>query len=170
MTFRLPKSKKGKLFLSLTVFLIFLFVFFGNLFYKGVKEGPAVNSVVTSFLQNVSSGEFETAYSQTSEEFKKKVPQDDLEFLASENPAQYKGFKSLNQTGFKVNKNAGEPTVYTFFGDITYDNGDKGTVDAKLVKENSEYKILYIYVDVDLDRAKEFSQKKKNSVLGASTE
>ena len=155
-----PKSKsKLKIVLIVIGVLVLLGVFsIGLLVFKGVRDAPQVQQKVTFFLQNVSNNELETAYDLTSDEFKQSVTKEDFEKSMSLFKAQYSGFQKQEQVGFNVEATSGNPTLYQYSGVITYSNGDQGELEATLVKEEGEYKIQFIHVNVDLERLEKFQQ------------
>jgi len=162
-------SWKKILVIIVVVFLVGL-GFFSYLLFQGVKDSPEVKQKVTSFLQNVSDNNLDTAYSLTSNDFKRATPKEDFVKSMQIFKAQYSGFKEQNQTGFKIVTNAGKPTQYQYTGEITYTDGDTGDLYATLIKENDEWRIYSIVVDIDIKRMEKFQQAQKDSVLGASTQ
>jgi uncharacterized protein HemX len=141
-----PKSKL-KLILIVIAVLVFLgVVFFGFLLFQGVKDAPQVQYKVTSFMQNVSDGNLESAYGLASKEFKQTTSLTEFEKSVSLYKHQYSDFQKQDQTGFSVESQSGQPTLYQYTGIITYTDGDQGDIDATLVKEAGEYKIQYIEV------------------------
>ena len=91
-----------------------------------------------------------------SERFKSAVTLDEFVESLDLFQAQYSGFQELEFSNFTVRKYAGEPTIYEYAGIITYSNGDKGQLTADLEKENGEYKITGINVNVSVERARLF--------------
>ena len=118
----------------------------GFLIFQGVKDSSLVQQKVTSFLQYVSSSDLESAYKLTSDEFKQSTTFEDFNSETSLYKSQYSDFQKLDQTGFFIEAESGRPTTYKYSGTITYTEGDKGEVEAILIKEDGEYKLQYIYV------------------------
>jgi flagellar basal body-associated protein FliL len=164
-----PKSKWKKILLIIGIIFLIGVAGLGYLLFQGVKDAPQVSAQVSSFMQFVSTGDFSDAYSLTSSQFKNSLSQQDFNSAMISFKAQYSGFQSQKQTGFSVEANAGQPTLYKYTGAITYDNGDEGMVTANLVKEDGGWKILYIKVNIDVKRLQEFQQQDQSSVLGVST-
>jgi len=121
-------------------------------------------------LQDVSNNDLNTAYTLTSKQFRDATTMTDFSKAMPLLKAQFTGFKEQKQTGFSMEANAGQPTLYKYSGIITYTDGDQGELAAVLVKENSEWKILSINVNVSLKRGEKFQQTNSKSVLGISTE
>lgn len=165
-----PKSKWKKVLAIVGVLILLLMGLFGYLIFQGVKDSPQVQQKVTSFLNDVSNNDLDTAYNLTSTQFKESTSKEDFTKAMTLFKAQYTGFKEQKQTGFSVEANAGQPTLYKYSGAITYTDGDQGELAATLVKENGEWKILGIKVNVDIKRMEKYQQSNSNSVLGVSTE
>lgn len=165
-----PKSKWKKALIRIGILVLLLGLLFGYLILQGVKDAPKVQQKVTNFLQLVSNNDLETAYTLTSTQFKESTPKEDFIKAMSLFKAQYSGFKEQKQTGFSVEVNAGQPTLYKYSGTITYLDGDQGELAAVLLKEDGEWKILSIRVNVDIKRLEKFQQTDDKSVLGESTE
>lgn len=164
-----PKSKWKKILLIVGIIILLGFGVLGIFFFQGFKDAPEVKEKVTTFLQDVSSNNLEGAYSLTSSEFQKHTSREDFIKAMTFFKAQYSGFKEQNQTGFRIEANTLKPNLYRYTGEITYDDGDKGDLNATLIKENGEYKIQYINIVVDIKRGEKFQQNTPNSTLGAST-
>ncbi|OGH10354.1 MAG: hypothetical protein A2857_05590 [Candidatus Levybacteria bacterium RIFCSPHIGHO2_01_FULL_36_15] len=165
-----PKSKWKKILAIFAVLILLGVALFGYLIFQGIKDAPQVQQKVTSFLSDVSNNDLETAYNLTSAQFKESTSKEDFTKARTLFKAQYAGFKEQKQTGFSVEANAGQPTLYKYSGAITYTDGDQGELSATLVKENGEYKILGIKVNVDIKRMEKFQQGSSDSVLGVGTE
>lgn len=163
-----PKTKPNKILLIIGILFLLGVVIIGYLLFQGVKDAPQVKAEVSNFMQLVSGGDLTNAYSLTSSGFKNSVSSEDFSSAMNSFKAQYSGFQDQKQTGFSVEANAGQPTIYKYSGIISYDDGDKGEVTAKLVKEDGKWKILYISVNVEVKRMQKFQQQTKDSVLGVS--
>lgn len=171
-TVAIPQKNNIKIklfFLFLGLIFVITGVAFGSLFTQSLDAGPKVKLIVGSFMQSVSSGDLNNAYALTSTEFQKSLPRADFDSAMNTFGAQYSGYKEQKQTGFSIQANVGEPTIYKYSGEITYEDGDKGEVEASLVKEANDWKIVYIKVDIDIKRMQKYQQATKESVLGVST-
>jgi hypothetical protein len=126
--------------------VLLVVAFFGFLLFQGLKDAPQIQSKVTFFMQYVSKDNLNSAYDLTSKEFKKTYSLEEFENLISTFKYQYSDFEKQKQTGFTVESVSGQPTLYQYLGEITYTDGDKGGIDATLVKEEGEYKIQFIDV------------------------
>ena len=164
-----PKSKWKKILLILGLIFLLGVGLTGFLILQGFKDAPEVKQKVTIFLQDVSNNDLDGAYSLTSSEFQKATPREDFTKTMNLFKAQYSGFKEQNQTGFIIEANTLKPNLYQYSGEITYDDGDKGRLNATLIKENGDYKIHYINIVIDIKRGEKFRQNNPNSVLGAGT-
>ena len=138
------KSRLKKILLIIGGLVIIAVILLGFLLFKGVKDAPEVQSKVTSFMQNVSSGNYQSAYDLTSKEFKESTSMDEFTRAMSLFKAQYTEFQSQEQVGFHVEANAGQPTLYEYSAIVNYTDGDNGELIAILVKEDDDYKILSI--------------------------
>lgn len=165
-----PKSKWGNAIKIVGALLLLSLVLFGYLIFQGFKDAPEVQGRVTSFLQLASNGDLDRAYALTSKEFRAATTKEDFIDAMTLFEAQYSGFQNQQQTGFVVKANAGQPTLYEYSGIIYYIDGDQGDLEAVLVKEDDDYKILGITVNVDIKRLQKFQQGTSNSVLGVSIE
>lgn len=168
-----PKKSRSKIKIFLcAVGILFLLGFglIGYLMYQGVKDSPQVQWTITNFLNDVSSNNFDSAYMLTSNDFKKSTPKEDFIKAMSLFKAQYSGFSEQKQTGFSVETNAGQPTLFKYSGVITYNDKDQGELSAVLVKEDNVWKILFIGVNVNLKRLEKFQQTNKSPVLGINVE
>lgn len=143
-----PKTKsKLKIVLAIIGTLVLLVVvFFGFILFQSLKDAPQIQKKVSSFMQYVSKDDFNSAYYLTSKEFKKTYTLGEFEKLVSTYNYQYSDFEKQKQTGFVVEAVSGQPTLYQYIGEITYTNGDKGSIDATFVKEEGAYKIQFIDV------------------------
>jgi hypothetical protein len=166
--FDIPKKPKLTFKKILLIAILLIFGGLAFLFFQGVKEAPQVKAKVTNFMQLVSTNDFNSAYAQTSSLFKETISMNDFVNTMITFKAQYSGFKEQSQTGFSVEAKAGKPTQYKYSGVITYDDGDKGEVQAVLVKENGDWKFNSVKVNIDVKRIQKFQQQNKESVLGVS--
>lgn len=166
---------KHKVFLVVLVIILFAFSATSYFAYRAVgsaisRESETVKeseSIVKSFLLDLSSQKYEAAYALTNSEFQAEVSLDDMNAF-SETP-QYAGIVDYKQTGYSVKKYLGEEALYTTSGVVTYDDGTKGNLTAKLVSEDGLLKIQYLYIVIDIDRANNFKTSNSESVLGVST-
>lgn len=129
------------------------------------KELPALEKQVTVFLEYAANSGVDSAHTMLAEGFKKKMTKEALASFFAQNKPLFSGFKSQVNTGYSANTDVGSPTVYSYTGDITYDNGDIGEVSAKFIKENGELKLVGINVKVDPKRIEDF-----NSSVSADTD
>lgn len=170
----LPPSKSNSKWKKILLIIFGLFLLGGGLLgfliYQGVKDAPQVQQEITTFLTTVSEGKYENAYSQTSSKFKEATSYEDFVKAMGLFKAQYSGFKEVSQTGFNIESNAGQPTVYSYSGTVMYDDGDQGQVAANLIKEDKEWKIISININVTIDRLEKFEQGSKDAVLGVSSQ
>jgi hypothetical protein len=71
--------------------------------------------------------------------------------------------KKQESTGYTVTVFAGQPTRYQYTGVVTYLDGTTGTVQAMLIKDDSELRIQSINVNASTERLKVFQEKSKNA-------
>lgn len=170
---RKSKLKKTLMVIGVLVIVVGIIIagalLLSSLIFKGVKDSPEVQSKVTNFMEHVSSESYQSAYALTSKDFKEVTPMDNFTRALSLFEAQYSGFQSQEQVGFYIEANAGQLTTYQYSAVVTYDNGDVGELLAVLVKEDGEYKILSMEVNVSIDRLEKFQQNSQDSVLGVSS-
>lgn len=168
----IPKKKSRLKIVLLTIggIIVLVAAILGFLIFRGFKDSPIVQEKVTSFMQNVSSGNYDAAYALTSKEFKQTTSMESFTKAMSIFKAQYSEFQSQDQIGFNVEANAGQPTLYQYSAVVTYTDGETGKLIAVLVKEDGDYKILSVEVNVGIDRIEKFQQNDADSVLGASSE
>ncbi|MBM3250892.1 MAG: hypothetical protein FJZ07_01490 [Candidatus Nealsonbacteria bacterium] len=150
--FQKPKSKLKKVLIVIGVIILLVAVLFGYFMFQGVKEGPIVERQVTLFLQYISDNNFEAAYDLTSSTLQNVQTFDEFKKVFSMLEAHYSGFNSQRKTGFKIEQMVGKPTLYHYSGLIEYTDGDQGNVRATLVKENDEWKIQTIHVNISIER------------------
>jgi len=81
-------------------------VLLGLLIFKGIKDAPEVQDKVTSFMQNISTENYEDAYVLTSKDFKEISSMEEFARTMSLYKAQYTEFQSQEQIGFNVEANA----------------------------------------------------------------
>jgi len=151
-----PRSKKKILLLILVPLLLICCGVMVYLLSLGFSDSPQVQQKLTIFLQYLSNEEYDNAYALCSKDFKSQIPFSAFTKQMKLFKPQYTGFKSQEQTGFMVRANIGQPTVYEYSGAITYLDGDKGSLTAKLVKEDGEWKILYVSVNISAQRLEKF--------------
>lgn len=163
-----PKSKLKKILAIMVVLFLFVASGFSYAMLQGTKDSPKVKANITSFLRYVSDNDLDSAYLLFSSKVKETIPKDDFIRTMNAFKAQYSGFESQEQTGFSIEKNVGQPTMFNYSGVITYDDGDKGNISAILVKDDGEWKIYNIEVSVGINRIEKFQQQNSNSTLGVS--
>ncbi len=139
--------------------IILIITGFGFLLYQGYKDGPEVAKSVTGFIQYVADKNIDQAYLLTSTEFKKTYPKEEFTKSMDLLEAQYSGFSEQKQTGFRIEANIGQPTLYKYSGTISYIDGDQGSIVANLIKEEGSYRIQWIEITIDVKRYDKFAQK-----------
>ena len=159
-----PKKKFGWKTIVLIVIAV-LVAGFAYMIYQGVSDSPLVHAKLESFLQNVSDGDYDGAYTLTSVEFKDEVTRSDFTVFMDSSKAMYSDFGSLEQTGFVIESNNGQ-TVFNYEGIITYTDGNTGDLTSVLVKRDDEYRIVNVNVSVDMERINKYPLSGNDSVLG----
>lgn len=171
VNFQAEKPKPKRIVLKIVGAIVLVIVLLmGYLLYQGTKNGPQVSQTVTNFLTYVSDNDLESAYELTGSQFKEEISMQEFQKFISSTKAQYSDFQEQKQTGFTVKKYAGQPTKYVYSGKITYADGETGELSATLVKENNEWKILSVNVEVGVKRLEKFQQTGGQTVLGVSTD
>ena len=146
-------TRKRKLIVGgILVIVLPLLGLLGYLLFQGIGDAQKVQQRVTSFLSEVSSGNYENAYVQTSQIFKKSTTEEEFANSASALSPQYSDFQSQKQTGFSVEANLGQPTLYNYSGLINYTDGSKGVLEAVLTKEDGEWRLVSVDVTVGSSR------------------
>lgn len=143
------------------VIVLLIIVVLGLIFYKligGVlKYKPEAEQDVTALLTAASKDDVDGVYSVISSQFKQTYTKDQISKLLQANKYRFSGFSFQKSTTFKgFNSTEYKNTIYEYEGDITYSDGFKGHVTAKLVSEDGVLKIMYINVDTDPKRLNKF--------------
>lgn len=132
----------------------FGFFSLGKVMFEGSKEA---SRNITNYLELISSNNISDAYDLTSKDFKKEFPEQKFSEMMSsyEYEPRFKHFKSQRLTSIKINQ-TNDKKIYIYSGEITYDDGDKGQLNATLIREGDEAKIQEIDVKVGWERTKKF--------------
>ena len=150
-------------FFGLIVIGIIVLIF--GLFQLG-GLAPEAKDQVTTFLTQVSNGQYEKAYENTASSFKESMSYENFELAMTFYQAQYSGFKSQRQVAISWETSTSTGEVLTYLCEITYDDGDVGECTAVFVKENDEWLLHGMEVMVDLERLQKFGQLDVDAVLG----
>lgn len=155
------KSKPTKIILLVGgIIVVFAATIFGYIALPGIRQGlqeaDLAEKQLTLLLEFVSDKKFAEAYGLMSETVREAQSQEEFSNALLALEAPYSGFKSISQTGFQVEAKSGQPTTYNYSGIITYTDGDEGDIEATLVKENGEWKIHYVYVEISNERLEKF--------------
>lgn len=153
-----PRSKLKKALAIIVGVVLVIAGITGYFLFQVFQEDPKVAPTVTSFLQDVSDDDLESAYAFTSDKFKEGVLFEDFaEFVSTPlGQALFTEFEEQNQTEFKVEISLRGPTLYRYIGTITYTDGNQGDLEVTLVKEEGEWKIFWVDVSVGLERMEKF--------------
>lgn len=156
-----PSKSKRKIILLLAgIIIAFAAAIFGYFvlpwIQTGFREADLAEKQLILMLELVSDKKFEKAYGLMSQKVQEAQSQEEFSKALLELGAQYSEFKALAQTGFQAEVKSGQPTTYNYSGIITYTDGDEGDIEATLVKENGEWKIHYVYVEVSNERLEKF--------------
>ena len=156
MTKRILKGKWKVVLLILILILLLVFgCVIGSAFILNRETSP-VNQTLTRFLQDLSTDNLDHAYSLFSTQTKAAKSKMDLQQMIVSGKAQFSDFKSVENTYFYVDVAPWHTMTCNYSGIVTYNNGDKGTLTASLIKENGEWKIILVTIVVDVNRMNEF--------------
>ena len=160
-----PKPKKlwKWILLIVGVIVIIFVIWFGFLIYSGFKNEAVVKPILIEYIQDLGAGNLNVAYNDlSSNDMKNAVSFEQFQEAVGVMPCLYTGFQSLNLSGFNVQA-TNNGTFYTYTGTITYSNGDRGALSAILEKDNGEFKVYGLHINITPERFKSLCENQSST-------
>ena len=121
--------------IAIAIFLVFVGLIIGCVF----SMGTPVMKAGETFLTQIAAGQVDQAYQSTSKQFQQSISREKLDAFLKAYPV-FANTKTVSFNEFSIeNDNFG-----TINGTITATDGQVSKVSMDLVKENGEWRVLYI--------------------------
>lgn len=105
------------------------------------------SKLTTEFVTSLANNDFDRAYSLLSP--RSGITRGDFDEKIGVLQETSRGFKKQKMTEFGFESNLGEEALYTYVGSAVYEDGSEGAIEASLIKEDGEYKIVGISMTKD---------------------
>ncbi len=157
-----PQPKKRSrlkiVFISLASLFLLGLLAFGLLSFYGYKNAHAITASVKSFLQATSNGNLDGAYALTTQNLHDTISRAEFTKTIDDSKAQFTDFERIETIHYKDSIVHDGHVYFGLIGTVTYTDGHQGELSAILLKEDGEWRVAGIEVDVSPARLEKFQE------------
>ncbi|MDX1520976.1 MAG: hypothetical protein R3264_05080 [Anaerolineae bacterium] len=144
----------------------------GTGIFEVVTQRDDIIATVDKFMKAMAKEDFDTAYGLFSTRAKKQFPVSDIKDMTTgSNLALFDGYESIEiqnlhlNTSFNTNTDLPQGKVATIDGVVEYEVGYQGTFDAILEREDGEWLLHKMNVNIPPAKLEDFIQKNSQALL-----